>query len=116
MLQRLLLDFVVKVLDNGTAGALEHIVLILVAIACHGANHSLKHEDVLNLGNLGDKNLLLAQVFHLFLIATVAIDDAPAVEVMKSLEPIERAHAFNHLVATAQRLDGILGKHEGIEP
>ena len=84
-------------------------------MARHGFNHALQEQNVFHLCHIGDEDFLGAQIFHLFRVASVAVHDAPAVEVVERLQIVERAHTLYHLVATAERLHRVVAENERIE-
>ena len=78
----LLLEFLGKHGDDTSFYLGENEVRIAALVACHGADDTLEHEDVLNLGDVGHQDILLAQVFNLLVAAAVAVHDAVAVQLV----------------------------------
>ena len=116
VLQCLLLEFLGKHGDDPLFHLGENDVRVTVFVNGNGADDAFKHEDILDLGDIGHKDVLLAQVFYLLVAAAVAVHDAAALELVEILQVTEGAHRLDHLVAAAQGLDGVFGEDERIQP
>ena len=95
--------------------ACKHALFVALPVASHGSYHAFEQKYVFHLCHIGHKYSFVAQIFHLALVAAVAVHYAAAVEVVKRLQLIERPCGFYHLVAAAHRLHGVFLKHECIQ-
>ena len=116
VLQCLLLELLGKHGDDPLFHFGEDDIRIAAPVECNRTDDALEHEDVLHLGDIGHEDIFPAQVIHLLIAAAVAVHDAAALQLMEILQVTERTYCLNDLVAATQRLDGIFGENERIQP
>ena len=115
MLHGLLLELVFKHAHHGTLHLHKHLVGVFFSIPCHRFHHLLYEQDVFHFRHIRHQYFFGTQICHLLFAASVTVDDAPTIQVVERLQIIERAHAFYHLIATAERLHRIVAENERIE-
>ena len=86
VLQGLLLEFLGKHEDYALFHLGEDDVGVTALVESHRTDDALEHKEVLHLGDIGDQDVFLAQVFHLLLAAAVTIHDAATFQLMEVLQ------------------------------
>ena len=89
MLQRLSLELFAKLQHHGIAHGKKHSVGVSLHSHRHGANNSLEHENILYFSHIGHENIFEAQVFHLFVLTAVAVNNAVTIQMVKCAQIIE---------------------------
>ena len=81
----------------------------------HDANDGFDEQEVFDVGHIGPGDVAFAQRLGFLAGATVAVDDAMRLDVVKTLQVVKCACGFNYFSASTQGFDGVFGVQTGVQ-